>query len=211
MDAAQILLLGPHIAAALVATAAGGAALCARKGGPLHARAGRIFLPAIFAVYGFGLAYVPFDSTPDPILSVGAIMGAYLVATSWQAARRRDGTAGSFEPAALGVILFCLAADLLFLGLATSSPTGRFYGHSPATIIPNALIAALAAGFDIGFILRGRLSAKQRLARHVWRISVAMLMVTFATFAGDQVQKAMPEAIRGSMVLTLPPLAVLRQ
>jgi hypothetical protein len=36
-----------------------------------------------------------------------------------------------------------------------------------------------------------------------------MLMVTFSTFAGDQIQKVFPDAIRGSFMLVLPTIAVL--
>jgi hypothetical protein len=208
MGTIQILILAPHIAAGFLATAAGGVALAARKGSALHARAGAVFVPAMLAMYGLGLLYVPVDPTPDPILAVAAAIGAYLVLTAREAARRRDGRAGRFERAAFAVVLACLAASVAFLMLALGSPDGRFYGHGPATMAPNLLVASLAAAFDLAFILRGRLKPNQRLARHVWRIGVAMLMVTFATFAGDQVQKAMPDSIRGSFLLTLPALAV---
>jgi hypothetical protein len=209
IGAVPIALLGVHIAAAVAATGAGGASFLARKGGPLHVRAGRIFVPAMFSMYGFGVVYAAFDPTPDPILTVAAVIGAYLVATAWRTAKRRDGTAGRFEHAAFAVILACLALSLAFLYLASTSPDGRFFRHGPATIMPNIIISSLAASFDLAFILRGRLTANQRIARHVWRVSVAMLMVTFSTFAGDQAQKVFPDAIRGSFFLVLPAIAVL--
>ncbi|HEX9933028.1 MAG TPA: hypothetical protein VGB08_09325 [Allosphingosinicella sp.] len=75
--------------------------------------------------------------------------------------------------------------------------------------MPNIVFASLGAGLDLAFILRGRLTGSQRIARHVWRISLAMLMVTFSTFAGDQIQKVFPDAVRGSFLLVLPAVAVL--
>ncbi|HEX9933029.1 MAG TPA: hypothetical protein VGB08_09330 [Allosphingosinicella sp.] len=98
MGAVHILLLGPHIAAALVATAAGGASFLAPKGGPLHVRAGRVFVPAMFAMYGFGILYAAVDPTPDPMLAVAAVIGAYLVATASRSASRRDGLASNMPP-----------------------------------------------------------------------------------------------------------------
>jgi len=201
-------VLAVHIAAALAATAAGGAALAARKGSRVHARAGGLFVPAMLVMYGAGIAYVALDPTPDPILAVAAVIGAYLVATAARAARRRDGCAGRFELAAFGVALACLVASLAFMALALGSPSGRFYGHGAATIAPNIVFAGTAVILDLSFLIRGTLKRNQRIARHVWRIGVAMLMVTFSTFAGDQAQKVFPDAIRGSFLLTLPALAV---
>ena len=208
MAAAAIVLLSVHIAAALFATAAGGAALLSRKGGPAHTRAGRLFVPAMLGMYGAGIVYVAFDPTPDPMLAVAAVIGAYLVVTAARAARRRNGRAGRFELAAFLVVLACLAASLTFVALALGSPTGRFYGHGPAAMAPNILIAGAAVALDLSFLIRGKLKREQRIARHVWRMGVAMLMVTFSTFAGDQAQKVFPDAIRGSFLLTLPALAV---
>lgn len=209
MAAIGTALLAVHIAAALFATAAGGAAMFARKGGPGHRRAGKLFVPAMLVMYGAGIVYVAFDSTPDPILAVAAVIGGYLVVTAGHSARHRDGEAGAFHAAAFAVILACLAASILFLVLALEAPSGRFYRHGPATIAPNIVIAAIAAGLDLSFLLRRRLAPNQRVARHVWRIGLAMLMVTFSSFAGDQIQKVFPEAIRGSFLLTLPALALI--
>jgi hypothetical protein len=192
MAALHILLLGVHIAAALIATAVGGASFLSRKGGPLHVRAGRLFVPAMYVMYGFGLLYAAVDPTPDPMLAVSAVIGAYLVATASRSAARRDGVAGRFEHGAFALILACLALSLAFLWLASASPTGRFYGHGPATLMPNIVLAALGAGFDLAFILRKRLTANQRIARHVWRISVAMLMVTFSTLPAIRSRRSSP-------------------
>jgi hypothetical protein len=72
---------------------------------------------------------------------------------------------------------------------------------------PFAGLMILAAALDLNFILRRRISARQRIARHLWRMCAALLIAAFSFFLGQQ--KVMPEAIQGSPLLFLPPLATL--
>ena len=89
-----------------------------------------------------------------------------------------------------------------FLTVATLLATGVF-----ACAIPFAALAALAAALDLNFVLRRRLSARQRIGRHLWRMCAALLIAAFSFFLGQQ--KVMPEAIQGSPWLFVPALAPL--
>src|SRR3954447_11246516 len=84
-----------HIAGGLAAIALGTAAIAARKGGPLHARAGNGFAAAVLVLGVTAAILEPYR--PPPGSPLVGIFVCYFVATGWLAARRRDGTTGKFE------------------------------------------------------------------------------------------------------------------
>ena len=196
-------LLLPHIAAGLIAILAGTLAVTARKGGPLHARAGTWFFGSML-VLGLSAAILePYRVPPGSPL--GGIMVCYFVATSWVAARRRDGATGTFEiiacALALGAGAVIIAAGLAGQG---STPAGR----GPIFIF--GAVCLLAGLLDLNAILRSPLSGRQRVSRHLWRMCVAFFIATGSFFLGQQ--DALPAAVRGSPWLFVPafaPLAVM--
>lgn len=194
-----------HVAAGSAGLIAGAAALSVRKGGRLHAKAGTAFFAAMLAMAGTGAAIAA--SISERGTAVIGLFTCYLVATSWMTARRRDGLAGGFERAGLAVALACAAAMLAFALIASASPTGRFDSLPAAAHYPFGLLAALAAGLDLNFILRGRLARHQRLARHLWRMCAALAIAAFSFFLGQQ--DTLPAAWRGLAIGFAPPLAVL--
>lgn len=198
-------LLPIHIAAGAVVLLSGAAALSVRKGSPRHAQAGTWFFLSMLVMAGTGSIIAL--SMPERGTATVGILSCYLVATSWMAATRRDGVAGRAERVALLAALGC-AASFLTIGLiGLQEPDGKLDQLPAAVHFPFAALAALAAGLDLNFILRRELSGRQRLARHLWRMSTAMLIAAFSFFLGQQ--RNMPEFIQGSPVLYVPPLAVL--
>lgn len=194
-----------HVVAGSAALIAGAAALWVRKGSPLHARTGTVFFLSLFAMAATGSIVALF--MPERGTATVGVLSCYLVATSWVTARRRSGEAGAFEVGALLVALAC-AASFLAIGLVgLGEPDGRLDLLPAAVHFPFAALAALAAALDLNFILRRRLSGRQRIARHLWRMSTALLIAATSFFQGQQ--KVMPEFIQGSPVLYVPPLAVL--
>lgn len=189
----HLVVMGVHIAAGLLALPAGAAAIAARKGGSLHARAGRAFVGAM-VVLGVTAAVLEPFRTPEPGSPVAGLFVLYFVATSWATARRRDGTTGWFE------IIACTAA----LGTAAFIVWGALSGTS-RTPVGNGPVFALAglcllAGLlDLNAVLRRRLSQTQRIARHLWRMCVAFFIATGSFFIGQQ--DILPVAVRGSPVL----------
>jgi len=95
------VLMAIHIAAGIAALPAGTMAVAVRKGGRLHTLAGTLFFGSML-VLGITAAILDPLRSPDPGSPIGGIMVCYFVATSWVAARRRDGTTGKFEIAACG-------------------------------------------------------------------------------------------------------------
>jgi hypothetical protein len=185
------IVMAIHIAGGLLALPAGTIAVAARKGGRLHERAGTLFFGSMI-VLGFTASILePFRSPPGS--PVGGIMVCYFVATSWVAARRRDGTTGRFE------ILACAAA----LGLAALMAWGGFTGATtPAgrgPVFALATLCLLAGLLDLNAILRAKLTPVQRISRHLWRMCFAFFIATGSFFLGQQ--DVLPEAVQGSPIL----------
>ena len=195
-----------HIAGGTAALAAGAVALfVAGKGTRLHAQAGTVFFAAMLVMAGTGAIMAAL--APERGTALIGLFTLYLVATSWRTARRRDGVAGTGERVGLAIAATIAVAmtSLGLLGLA--APNGRVDSLPAAVHFPFAALAALAAALDLAFLLRRRLTARQRIARHLWRMSTALLIAAFSFFLGQQ--KVMPAAIQGSLFLFLPPLATL--
>ena len=192
-----------HIAGGLAALASGAIAATVRKGGDLHARAGIWFVVSMLVLGVTASILEPFRS-PQPGSPVGGILVCYFVATAWAAARRRDGQAGKFEIAA-AMIAFGLAALMAWGGLTgTTTPAGA------GPVFALAGMCLLAGLGDLKAFLRNRLTATQRLSRHLWRMCVAFFIATGSFFLGQQ--DVMPEAVRGSpilFVLAFAPFAVM--
>jgi hypothetical protein len=62
-----------------------------------------------------------------------------------------------------------------------------------------ASVCLLAGAGDLIFILRGTLSPKQRISRHLWRMCLAFFIATGSFFIGQQ--DIMPQFMRGSPLL----------
>ena len=197
-------LLPVHILAGSIALLSGFAALALRKGGPNHALAGSAFFGSMLVMTLTGAVVAALE--PERGTSVIGLFTAYLVATSWATARRRDGKAGRFELVALIAAGGCAVAMVSFSLIGFASANGRVDSLPAGVHIPFALIATLAAALDLNFLRRGRLSQAQRIARHLWRMCTALLIAAMSFFLGQQ--KVMPEMIQGSPLLFVPILAV---
>lgn len=199
-------VLVPHIAGGLVAIVAGTAAIAVRKGGAWHATAGSWFFGAMLVLGVTASILEPLKTPPESPL--GGIMVCYFVSTSWMAARRRDGVPGWFERIACAAILL-IGTAIFNAGIqaalaATSRPPG------PGPLIALGSVCLLAGILDLNFIIRGKLSPKQRIARHLWRMCFAFFIATGSFFLGQQ--QALPKVVQGSpvlFVLAFAPFAVM--
>jgi len=192
-----------HVAAGSAALLSGAVALAARKGAPLHVKAGTVFFATMVVMTLTGAAVAL--TLPERGTAVIGLFTCYLVATSWVTARRRDGGSGAFEIAGFFVALGCAAAMGWMGWAASESPSGRFDSLPASAHYPFAVVASLAAALDLNWILRGPANGTRRIARHLWRMSAALLIAALSFFLGQQDE--FPEAIRGP-VWFLPPLAV---
>ena len=184
-----------HIAAGSIALPAGAIAALAPKGRRLHSTAGTWFAVSmlVLGVTASILAWL----TAQSGLGLGGLLTCYFVATSWVAARRRDGTTGRFE----------IAACALALGGAAAVAWSGYWAVEPPTPVGRGPVYALAglcllAGLlDLNAVLRAKLTSAQRLSRHLWRMCVAFFIATGSFFLGQQ--DVLPKAVRGSAILFL--------
>lgn len=202
-------IMSIHIAAGFIALAAGTVAVVVRKGGRPHVSAGIGFCVAMLVLGVTAAILSPLKTPPES--PVGGIMVCYFVATAWLAARRRSGTPGWSEKIACALVLLMAAAMIARGFEIASAPPGTFSGPPGPTVLYALGTICLLAGFgDLRFILRGTLSATQRLARHVWRICFAFFIATGSFFLGQM--DVLPAALRGSpllFVLAFAPFAVM--
>jgi len=196
-----------HIAGGMLALVSGTAAAALRKGGSLHAKAGIGFCVSMFVLGVTASMLAPFKSPPDS--PVGGIMVCYFVATAWMTARRQSGTPGAFEKIACAIVLL-IAVAIIFSGVKLALAPGESSGPpSPGVLFALGGICLLAGLSDLKFI-RGKLSATQRITRHLWRMCFAFFIATGSFFLGQR--DVMPEAVQGSpflFVLAFAPFALM--
>jgi hypothetical protein len=186
-------ILVAHVASGLVAILAGAVAVTARKGGAVHVRAGTWFAVSMLILGITAVILEPFR-TPEPGSPIPPLLVCYFVATSWVTARRRDGATGKFEIIACALALSAAAA-IAWDGIAggATTPVGR------GPIFAFAAVCLLAGLGDLNVILRNKLTAAQRLSRHLWRMCFAFFIATGSFFLGQQ--DILPAAMRGSPIL----------
>ncbi len=195
-------LVAFHVAAGTLALLAGAAALLLRKGSPRHRRVGHVFALAMLSMTASAL-YVAL-AKGQTLNALMAILTSYLVATGWLAGRRREARVGRFDWAALLIVL-ATAAALLAQGLgAARSQTGAAGGFPAGVWLFFGSLACLTAASDVRLLVRGGAQGAQRVARHLWRMSLALLIAVSSLFLGQP--QVFPVALRRSGLLALPSL-----
>lgn len=191
-----------HIAGGSIALLAGYVALFARKGSPLHVQIGTWFFASMVVLTSTGALIAA--SIPERGTATIGVFTLYLVATSWVTVRNRSGEAGHFEWVAMAVAMGCAIAQTIFGVMASRSPNGLLDSLPAMAHYPFAVLALLAAALDLNFIIRGRLTGSQRIARHLWRMCVALTIAAMSFFIGQQDE--FPQAWRGAFIWFSPPL-----
>jgi len=211
VQAAAAALLFVHIGGGAIGIVSGMAAVAARKGGRLHRLAGSTFFVSMLAMTLIGGLVAPFlvskQGEPKVFDSLAGFFTFYLVLTAWMTVKRKAGTIGRGEAAALGFVLLLVAAALLSAGRAAGSAIGLFGGYPAKAYCAFAVIFALAAAFDAKVISRRGITGSPRMARHAWRMCLALFVAAGSFFLGQQ--RVMPDVMRGSSWLLIPPLVPL--
>jgi hypothetical protein len=200
-DAAMYL----HVAGGTVGLVTGAAALTLRKGGRAHRRAGNVFFVAMLIMAGLGAGVAPFLPARASVL--GGLVTCYLVATAWITVWRPAGAIGRAEVAAFGIALGLTVAAATLGMMAARSPTGTLDGQPWQAFVLFGFIAPFAAACDLRVILRGSIAGAQRIARHLWRMCMALWIAAVSFFLGQQ--GVLPASLQDSPLLFAPPLAVL--
>ena len=209
--AGAAIILYLHIVGGTVGIISGTMALAFRKGSRLHRLAGNIFFGSMLVMASIGAIVSPLLASPqgDPrwFDSIAALITFYLVTTGWMTVRRKTGTVGRAEVAAF-VFAALLATGTVLIGVtAATSASGLVGGYTATGYYGLGGIIALAAALDLKVILNRGITGTPRIARHLWRMCVALFVAVGSFFLGQQ--RMMPEFVQGSLWLSVPPLAVL--
>jgi uncharacterized membrane protein len=201
-------LLPVHIVAGGLGVVLGFVALYAAKGQWLHRKSGMLFVYSMLTMCFLGaLMAAVRGKAPESNVPV-ALLSAYLVITALTSVRPPFAGSRRLD---LGLMLAASAVGLTFFGFgveAFASPSGSLHGVPTVPFFIFGSIALLAGAGDLRMIRSGGVQAVRgapRLTRHLWRMSVALLI---ATFSLGQL-KFIPRPIRTFPLLALPLLVVL--
>ena len=190
-------LLPIHIIAGLVGLIAGALALSVRKGAKLHRKSGMIFVYAMLVVSITGAMMGALLSEMAAVIP-GAL-SFYLVLTSWLTVRR---------PVVLKFFWIDLSAMLIGLTVGIASISYVFVAEGQPTLlyIIFGAVALLGTLGDIQVLTRG-IQGAHRIARHLWRMCLALFLAAISLFIGQS--QVFPEPLRNSGLLPIPVLLVL--
>jgi uncharacterized membrane protein len=195
-----------HVCNAVVGLLSGVLSMLFRKGSGLHRVAGNIFFVSMLSMSGSGVLIAAFLRPNHGNVMAGSLT-FYMVATGWRAGRRRDGKADAFDVGALLAVLAVVAAGVMWGFEAAASPGGSKGGYSAAFFVVFCCIALLFAASDVRLLVRGGVSGAHRIARHLWRMCLALLIAGFSFFPG-QARLFSPAVLR-TMVFYLPHLLLI--
>jgi uncharacterized membrane protein len=202
-----MLLVPIHVAAGMVGLASGAFALIARKGGTWHRRGGLAFVASMLTMSATGTFMAA--RMDEPVTDISVMVGAltfYLVSTGFLTFRRQAGDIRGWQ-AGLALVATTVAAFAFGYGFtALGRPDGTADGVPAAMYFVFGSIALVAALLDVRLLRAGAIHGAHRLARHLWRMGMAMWIATTSFFYGQQ--QVFPRDIRDSGVLSLPILAV---
>lgn len=173
-------MLPVHIIGGLIGIASGFVALSALKGATLHRKSGMIFVPAMLIMSASGAVMAMLKLNRGNVM--GGALTFYLVTTALLTVRPR---VKRVEWMDLAAMLFALAVGIagFTFGLrALHSATGMLDGYPPPPYFIFGTIALLSAAGDIRMMLAGGLQGPPRIARHLWRMCVALFIAAASFF-----------------------------
>ena len=196
-----------HIIAGLLAIAAGAIALYAVKGSTLHRKSGMIFAIAMLTMTSSAVTMAAF-LRPNIGNVIAGLLTCYLVSTGLLTVLRpvvqaRAVLTGLMLVAlTVGFLAFTVGSDVMRNG------NGMLDGIPVQPIFVFGAIGILAALLDMRMLWAGSIEGKHRLARHLWRMGLAMWIATSSFFLGQP--KVFPEPLRHAIgVRSIPVLLVL--
>jgi uncharacterized membrane protein len=197
-------LLMLHVIAAVFSLLAGYLAIVLRKGSGLHRAAGSVFFVSMLCMTSSAAVMSAFLS-PNALNVVVALFTFYLVTTAWHAARRHDVGVGAFGLAAF-LFVAAVGASSVTIGIqALADLSGTRDGMPPFIYFVFGTAALLCATTDARMLLRrSPVGGTERLRRHLWRMSLALLIATLSLYPGQA--RLFPLWLRETNLLFIPHL-----
>jgi hypothetical protein len=193
-----------HIAGGVLSLPLGYLALYAAKGGAVHRRSGLLFACTMLTMSTLGAILAVAHHKIPEVNVPAALMTFYFVLTSLTTVRPIAGWSPRYDVALLLVVVVVALVDLTF-GFNAIALGGRWHGVPAFPFFLFGIVGLIAARGDLRMLRTGALRGAARIARHLWRMSFALLV---ASLSLGQV-KLLPKSIRTGPVLAIPPLVVL--
>jgi len=170
-----------HIIAGSLVLLFGYTALFSPKGLRIHKFTGNIFFIAM-VILSLSAAYLELQLEDFPIMG---ILSLYFVCTSWMAVKRQEKHIGKFEYCAF-VSILAVAITFYKWGWDIAYNGKILEGTLPlAGYFIFGSIAVFAAILDLMMIIRGGIVGSHRIARHLWRMCIALLMALMSFLDQD--------------------------
>jgi hypothetical protein len=202
------LILFVHILAGGLGLLTGYIALYSAKGAPLHRKAGLLFVYAMLAMALGGMVIAIGEGRAPRINVPAALLTAYLVTTGLTTVRPLASGGRWLDIASL-IVAAALGIVCVMTGVQAIAQGGRRAGLAfPMFLF--ALAALPGAAGDLRMMRAGgakNLKGAPRLARHLWRMTFALLIAALSFFIGQA--DVFPEPVRIGPLLAMPVLAVL--
>lgn len=190
-----------HIIGGLIGLTSGAVALSAPKGGRLHRKSGMVFVYAMLVMSTSGAIMAAL--MPERISVIAGMLTFYLVVTALLTVRRGL----NFAWIDIAAMLFGLVVGLLSITFAIQGlSTGNADELAPMGFIFGT-VALLATAGDLRMLLKRGIPWAQRIARHLWRMCLALWIAAASFFLGQA--DVFPETIRIMPLLCTPVLLVL--
>jgi len=205
-----------HIFTGLLAVSAGAIALAVSKGGPLHRRAGTAFVWTMLVMAGLGAGLAVLRSLEATAValahkfqgdSLGGFLSLYFVVTGLLTVRPSTGPTRGLEALATAGALVLVGVEFLWGFEALASVSGLRGGYPPFPFFLFGTVALLGVAGDLQVARAGRREGVSRIARHLWRMGIAMFIATSSLFLGQS--QVLPDGLRVMPLLFAPVVLVL--
>ncbi|MEL6192479.1 MAG: hypothetical protein AAFR66_10530, partial [Bacteroidota bacterium] len=187
-----------HIVAGSLAIIAGFAALLPKKGTKWHKIIGDVFFYSMLVMAGMA-SYLAVFSSHEPINFLVGLFTIYLIVTSKLAAKDNRGGMSVYVKVLCGISILFFTGYILLLIKAEKSGEAMMDGVYLEAYYIFALLSFIAAMLDVKVVVKGGVKGKQRLARHLWRMLLAMFIATTSLVYGQA--QVFPDSIQDSGVL----------
>lgn len=200
------LVLVIHVVAGSLGIIFGFVALFAAKGATVHRKSGTVFIYAMLTMAFLGAMIAAVRGVaPGANVPMG-LLTAYLVFTGFTTVRPPSAGSRWLDLGPMLVVLVVAATLFSFGFVALASPKGTLYGMPLSPFFIFGSVGLLAGVGDLRMIRSGGVRAIRgapRLARHLWRMSGALLIAALSF------PRVVPKPYRSIPLLVIPPLVVL--
>jgi uncharacterized membrane protein len=167
-----------HIVAGTIGLVAGFVALFGVKGARVHRTTGLTFVYTMLAMCLGGLLIAVIRDVAPSINIPAALITAYLAVTALTTVRD-TGPGGKLPTVLLLLVGLGVGVVMLWMGVAALISGGDRAGFAFPFLL-FATFGLLGAAGDVRVLARGPLKGAPRLARHLWRMSMALLIAALS-------------------------------